>query len=441
MSRDFRSSHPRDPHGDASDYVIGRDGKPLLDRYGRPVRRSQRPQDKSPQERRPRHEAPRHNATRYEALGHGATRHDGQRPRQQLPPEQQRYPRHAAYEERRQPPPRQVPPQRPARGQVPLHVSDRPRRSSSRAPRMPRRRRGCFPGCFNGCSSIVAVALVLMVVVALWADARLTRVDAFPDQPIANTSGTNWLLVGSDSRHGLSEDDMARLGTGGEVGPSRTDTIMVLHIPNGGEATLVSIPRDSLVSIPGYGEDKINAAFAYGGPKLLSQTVEQETGLRIDHYIEIGMGGLAGIVDAIGGVEICVEAPIYDPLAALDVQAGCQNMDGATALGYVRTRATAQGDIDRVARQRQFFGALTDELTSAGTILNPIRMGSLLLSGTGMLIVGEGDHLWHLGRVALAMAGGVRAETVPVGGFMDTSVGNVVLWDEYAAEELFNSMR
>ncbi|SER95339.1 LCP family protein [Corynebacterium cystitidis] len=414
MSRDFRSSDARDN----DNYVLGRDGQPLVDRYGRPVRRRPRPQE-------PRQQEPRQQQLPPE------------RPRQQLPPERPRQqprqeyaPRHAPYEPRRH---------ASTHHDVPLQVSERPSRSSSRVPR--RRRRRPRRGCFSGCSSLLAIVLVLAVVVGLWADARLTRVDAFPDQPVGNTSGTNWLLVGSDSRQGLSEEDIARLGTGGEVGPSRTDTIMVLHIPTVGEATLVSIPRDSLVTIPGYGEDKINAAFAYGGPKLLSTTVEQETGLRIDHYMEIGMGGLAGIVDAIGGVEICVEEPIFDPLAALDVQPGCQNLDGATALGYVRTRATAQGDIDRVARQRQFFGALVGKLTSPVTFLNPIRMTSLLFSGTGMLIVGEGDHLWHLGRMALAMAGGVRAETVPVGGFMDTSVGNVVLWDEYAAEELFNSMR
>lgn len=313
------------------------------------------------------------------------------------------------------------------------------RRGSGRPPRQRKRRsmRGCLPGC----GGLIAIVLVVGLLFGLWMDSRLTRVDAFPDQPIANTAGTNWLLVGSDSREGLTDEEAQRLGTGGEVGPSRTDTIMVLHIPTFGESTLMSIPRDSLVNIPGYGENKINASFAFGGPKLLAETVEQSTGLRIDRYAEIGMGGLAGIVDAVGGVELCPEEPIQDPLANLDVQAGCQEMDGATALGYVRTRATAQGDLDRVARQREFFSALVDRVASPGTLLNPIRMTSLAFTGTQLLTVGEGDHLWNLGRLAFAMVGGINAETVPIGSYMDSSVGAVVIWDEYASEELFSSMR
>ena len=132
---------------------------------------------------------------------------------------------------------------------------------------------------------------------------------------------------------GLSDEEAARLGTGGDVGVGRTDTIMLLHIPTVGEARLVPLPRDSYVTIPGYGDDKINAAFTYGGPQLLTATVENATGLRIDHYAEIGMGGLANVVDAIGGVELCPAEPINDPLANLDIQAGCQKMDGATSPG------------------------------------------------------------------------------------------------------------
>ena len=133
------------------------------------------------------------------------------------------------------------------------------------------------------------MVLVLAVVGTFWLDSRLNRVAADPPQHIAATSGTNWLLVGSDSRTGLSEADAQRLGTGGDIGSMRTDTIMLLHIPLTGKATLVSLPRDSYVNIPGYGMDKINVAFTFGGPQLLTQTVEEATGLRIKHYAEIDM--------------------------------------------------------------------------------------------------------------------------------------------------------
>lgn len=314
-------------------------------------------------------------------------------------------------------------------------------RRAATPPRAPRRRRLGRPGCLGCFGWILALLLVLTVVVTLWADARLTRVEAMPDQQIDNTAGTNWLLVGSDSRLGLSDKDVERLGTGGDIGTGRTDTIMVLHIPSGtGASQLVSIPRDSLVTVPGYGEDKINAAFTFGGPQLLTETVEQSTGLHIDHYAEIGMGGLANLVDSVGGVQICAAEPIQDPLANLDIQAGCQEMDGPTSLGYVRTRATAMGDIDRVMRQREFFAALLGEITSPATLLNPVRMVSLIYHSSGTFTVGEGEHVWNLARLALAMRG-VETNTVPIGGFLDTDVGNVVVWDDTAAEQLFSSMR
>ncbi|AJE34281.1 transcriptional regulator, LytR family protein [Corynebacterium humireducens NBRC 106098 = DSM 45392] len=395
-----RRQHPRplghssDPR-DSEDFVLGRDGKPLVDRYGRPVRRRspQRPPRREPQ-RPPRREAPS----------------PAERPQQYIPPRQKA-------------PRRQVAPPPPA--------APRPRRRRARSTGGPLRKLGW----------LVAVVLVLALSLTLWADAQLNRVQALPEQRVANTAGTNWLLVGSDSRQGMSEEDAERLGTGGDIGVGRTDTIMLLHIPNGGQARLVSLPRDSYVTIPGYGDDKINAAFTYGGPQLLTATVENATGLRIDHYAEIGMGGLANVVDAIGGVELCPAEPINDPLARLDIQAGCQTMDGPTALGYVRTRATPMGDLDRVDRQREFFAALIDEATAPNTLLNPLEFFPLVTSTANSFTVGRGDHVWNLARVGLAMRSGVQTETVPVGGFADTAVGNVVLWEPGATAALWESMR
>lgn len=332
-----------------------------------------------------------------------------------------------------------MPPRREEPQYRPAPASYRPPEPPRRQAPRQRKRRSFGPLKILG--ALVAIVVVLALTMMLWADAQLNRVEAMPEQRVANTAGTNWLLVGSDSRVGLSDEEAARLGTGGDVGVGRTDTIMLLHIPTVGEARLVSLPRDSYVTIPGYGDDKINAAFTYGGPQLLTATVENATGLRIDHYAEIGMGGLANVVDAIGGVELCPTEPINDPLANLDIPAGCQKMDGATSLGYVRTRATPMGDLDRVDRQREFFAALMDEATAPNTLLNPLEFFPLVTNTANSFTVGKGDHVWNLARVGLAMRGGVQTETVPVGGFADYAVGNVVLWDLEGAQALWNSMR
>lgn len=438
MSSTPHSNDPRDHEGE---YVLGKDGKPLVDRYGRPIRRrpvqrgvaTPRPEQhrqvpeftrverperpaRLRQEYQPRR-TPEH--TRYDD-GREARQSRPQRPRQEFP----------EYQPRRTPQ-RSRPAPQSAPEPVPSQVSRRRRKGPAR------RRKAKAPGC----TTILAILAVLLIAGTLLADARLTRTHALPHQQIANTAGTNWLLVGSDSRTGLSDKDVERLGTGGDLGTTRTDTIMLLHIPLTGNATLVSIPRDSYVPIPGYGYDKINAAFAFGGAPLLAQTVEENTGLRVDRYAEIGMGGLANVVDAVGGVEICVDEAIDDPLANLSVQPGCQNMDGPTSLGYVRTRATAQGDLDRVIRQREFLGALLDRVTSPAVLVNPFRLVPLLWTAPTMFVVGDGDHIWHLIRIPLAMRSGLDTETIPLGGFQDTEVGNVVLWDDAAAEELFASLR
>jgi LCP family protein required for cell wall assembly len=292
------------------------------------------------------------------------------------------------------------------------------------------------------------VVLVLLLGVAVWVDLRLHRVDALTDyagRPAA-TPGADWLIVGSDSREGLTAEQRRRLGTGFAAG-RRTDTMMLLHIPRGGGSpTLVSLPRDSYVPIPGRGRNKLNAAYAFGGPKLLAQTVEQVTGIRIDHYMEIGFDGFASVVDAVGGVRICVKEPMNDPNAALRLKAGCQVLNSRQALGYVRTRASARGDLDRVQRQREFLGALMDKATSPGVLLNPFRNLRLVLSGTDAIAVDDGDHVWSLPRFAFAMRavsghGGV-ATTVPVAGTQTVSgAGSVVLWDRQKALALFEALK
>jgi len=297
-------------------------------------------------------------------------------------------------------------------------------------------------------AAALLVVLALLLGLAVWVDLRLQRVDALTDdsdRPAA-TPGADWLIVGSDSREGLTAEQRRRLGTGQAAG-RRADTMMLLHIPRGGGSpTLVSLPRDSYVPIPGRGRNKLNAAYAFGGPKLLAQTVEQVTGIRIDHYMEIGFDGFASVVDAVGGVRICVKEPINDRNAALRLKAGCQELNSKQALGYVRTRASARGDLDRVERQREFLGALIDKATSPGVVLNPFRNLPLMLSATNAVAVDDGDHVHSLVRVPFAMRavsgkGGI-ATTVPVAGTQTVSgAGSVVVWDRQRALALFDALR
>ena len=164
----------------------------------------------------------------------------------------------------------------------------------------------------------------------------------------------------------------------------------------------MSIPRDSLVEVPGHGTPEINAAFAFGGPRCSCASVENVTGIRIDHYVEIGFGGVVNIVDAVGGIEICPKTDMDDPLASLDIKKGCQEVDGATALAYSRSRhVTALGDLDRVARQREVVGALGDEALSPWTVLNPVRYWSLNNAAAEAIRIDEEMGPIDLGRFAL----------------------------------------
>ncbi|WP_442638297.1 LCP family glycopolymer transferase [Rhodococcus zopfii] len=330
----------------------------------------------------------------------------------------------------------------PPAGPPPGAPPRRPRPAPGPAPR--RRRPGSFRRWTRRIALAVVALLVLTVAGVVYLDGKLTRIDALADYPerVADTPGTNWLLVGSDSRTGLTAEQEQELATGGEVGPERTDTIILVHVPNGGGATtMVSLPRDSYVSIPGYGQDKLNASFAVGGPALLTQTVEGATGVHVDHYVEIGFGGFASIVDALGGVDICVPYPIEDPLAGINLQAGCQELTGPEALGFVRTRATPLADLDRMNNQRLFMSALLGKATGLGTMLNPFRLWSLASGATATLEVDDGTHLWDLARLAWAMRGETVTATVPVGGFEDVwGSGNVLLWDRERAIPFFESL-
>ncbi|MBF6084536.1 LCP family protein [Nocardia cyriacigeorgica] len=330
------------------------------------------------------------------------------------------------------------PPRR--RRDVPPPPPSRPPRGAGRAPRPPRPKRKRH--LFRWFLVLLVVFALLIVTAIIQLDRTLHRIDALADyaERVGDTPGTNWLLVGSDSRSGLTADQEQGLATGGEVGPERTDTIILVHVPPSGRTTLVSLPRDSYVSIPGYGQDKLNAAFAFGGPQLLVQSVEIATGLHIDHYAQIGFAGFAGVVDALGGIDVCVPQPIDDPLAGINLAAGCQTLDGPQALGFVRTRATALADIDRMNNQRLFLSALLEKATSASTLANPFRLWPMARDTARSLTVDNGDHIWDLARLGWALRGDTLATTVPIGGFTDTSSGNVLLWDKANASRFFEAL-
>ena len=288
------------------------------------------------------------------------------------------------------------------------------------------------------------VAGMFWAVSASWAE--VDTVDATPDGERPSSEGRNVLLVGSDSREGLTREERNRLGTGHDTGGARTDSILVLHT-GGGESTLLSIPRDSYVEIPGQGMNKINASFSIGGPELLTQTIEHNTGLKMDGYMEIGFGGFAHVVDAVDGVEICVENAMQDEKAHLDLQPGCQVLDGKTSLGYVRARySDPRGDLGRAQRQREFLGALADKVATPANMLLPWRVHSLGTSTASAFTVGEDDSMIGSIRALWAFrsitGGQGNSLAVPVAqNNFATPVGSALLWDEVKSEQLFNDLR
>jgi LCP family protein required for cell wall assembly len=250
---------------------------------------------------------------------------------------------------------------------------------------------------------VLALWLVFLVAVPLVAWSKIDKVDATPsgDRP-SSQSGTTYLLVGSDSRQGLTRKQQLGYGVGKGEG-RRTDTIMLLHTGSGPNL-LMSIPRDSLVDVPGHGTTKINAAFAYGGPKLLEETIEQNTGIRIDDYVEIGFAGFVDVVDAVNGIQICPKQAMKDRRANLDVKKGCQDVDGKVALGYARSRHTSGlGDIARAQHQREVVSAVGGKAASPWSVINPVRYYRLAMAGSDSLRVGKDTGMIATMRFAWAM--------------------------------------
>ncbi len=299
----------------------------------------------------------------------------------------------------------------------------------------------------RGLILVVAAWLVFLVAVPIWAWSKVSRVDAEPSghRP-PDSAGTTYLLVGSDSRAGLTKHQEARLGTGNAAG-QRTDTILLLDIPDSGPTLLLSIPRDSFVDIPGHGQNKINAAYSIGGPDLLVHTVEKATRIHIDNYVEIGFTGFVDIVNALGGIQVCPKMSIHDPKAGhLSMHKGCQHINGRTALNYSRSRAFPNGDITRELHQREVISSIGHQATSWQTFLLPWRYYGLNMAAAKAVRVGRNVSPYAVARFAWAMAHAGGKDTkkcvVPYSNLAAwTAAGSSVIWDQQRANAVFAAIR
>lgn len=337
---------------------------------------------------------------------------------------QQQYPQQPAQQDPNALPPPNLPP--PGSGDAQQPPRERP-------PRPPRRKHPIR----NIILILVLAWVVFMIAVPIWAWSKIDKVDAEPDgdRP-GDQPGTTYLLVGSDSREGLSDEELKEYSAGGAgTGGQRTDTIMLLHVGSG-PTVLMSVPRDSNVEIPGHGTSKINSAYSTGGPELLVETIEHNTGIRVDDYVEIGFGGFANIVDGLGGIEICTDQKIDDKSSGAHFEKGCQEVDGKEALAFSRVRkAFATSDLQRVQNQRQVLGNISDKAKSPWTFLNPLRYFNLSSSAADSLTIGENVGPISLGRFAWSLGGAMSGNglncTVPI------TTGGAQEWDAERSEKLF----
>ncbi len=322
-----------------------------------------------------------------------------------------------------------------------------PERTPQHTPRTPLTRRQRRRRARRITGGVLALLLCYLLVLPATAWFGSARIDATAggDRP-GFQPGITLLLTGSDSRDGLTDAERKKLGTG-SVDGQRTDTIMLLHVPVLGKPALVSLPRDSYVSIPGHGKNKINAAYALGGAPLLAETVEQNTGVRIDGYAELGFGGFVNIIDSVGGIPMCLDAPMKDKDAHVDLEAGCQTLTGTEALGYVRMRKSdPKGDIGRAERQRDMVSATVKKAASPLTVLNPVRWVSLNLAVRGAITRGRDTGpldaaalLYGAGRIG---TGSGYTLSVPVADTnYQTAAGSSVLWDDAQASVLWTALR
>ncbi|WP_426625194.1 LCP family protein [Leifsonia sp. McL0607] len=238
----------------------------------------------------------------------------------------------------------------------------------------------------------------------------------------------NILLVGDDHRpDNATQEQLNQLSTTEDGGGTNTDTMMILHIPaNGKSATLISLPRDSWVNVPDHGMNKLNSAFSLGGgasdptsgAKLLIQTVQDLTGLTIDHYVRVSLLGFYTIAQALGPVQVCLNNAVNDPYSGADFPAGVSTLDAKQALSFVRQRhGLPRGDLDRVVRQQYFLSVEAHKFLSAGTLLNPGKLTATLDAVSGSLETDPGLNFLQLAGQLQGLTGGkLRSATIPISG-------------------------
>jgi LCP family protein required for cell wall assembly len=290
-----------------------------------------------------------------------------------------------------------------------------------------------------GALAVVSTAMVTLSALAVYTSMQITREDV---GGLSRAGGQmNVLVVGNDSREGLSDQELQALGTE-VVDGDRTDTIFLLSV-SGGRAAMLSFPRDLFVTRCDGSRGRINAAYAVGGPTCLTETVTLVSGIPVTHYIEVNFLGFIRIVDAVGGVTLHFDEPFVDRPAGVDLPAGCQRLDGRQAIGYVRAR-TVGGDLGRIARQQRFVAELSEEITRPSTLLNPPLLfavgGAAGRSATASQNLGT-VNLLRLARAGRGFAGaGLATYTVPA---TDARVGGaaVVTADAAAADALFAQFR
>jgi LCP family protein required for cell wall assembly len=287
--------------------------------------------------------------------------------------------------------------------------------------------------------AVLVLVLVLLLLV-LWVSSRIPTIDvgelAGPTRPM------HVLVVGSDSRDELTDEQRRELSTGSAEG-DRTDTIFVLSV-QGTRAAMLAFPRDLWVTRCDGSAGRINVAEDIGGATCLVRTVRDVSGLDVQHYVRVTFGGFVDIVDAVGGVELCLEDPIDDRDAGITLPAGCQVLEGPDALGYVRVRKI-DDDLGRIQRQQTFLQALARQMAAPSTLFNPMRSVPMVNEVGGAVATDTGMGPISLARLGLglrALAGGdVAAHTVP--GIPDRTSGgaDVLRLDEAAAEALFAGFR